>query len=511
MTAASPVRYRAWLRRLCPLRIPRETLLLALGYGCFRSGSALVYAGSTSDQSTTNLFIASVDFTVLTALLVAVGALVVCAAAHVNPIRKKFQQRGIWLIPTAIAASATMALLPFGPLANGPSGGPLCSGLYALSSIALSLMWLCALIRQGAAPCLGALVGAMGVLAATNLVALTLGPATRAASAAALLATSTLLLIRDQTHRASQTARPPIPALHGPLPSTPFASQLRSELSALAVPLVTTGALEGIFGFLNGFLVGADLYVTNQIAFVGGAAAGAVYGLARRPSIPEHAALRRWFPWIASVVAIAPFAGASIAGALGAAFAFLYVSLGIQAMKCVLFAGCERPEHALEILGIAMSVRYLGRGLGVSVGVLLGQLAVGQAAVAQGLLAASLISLYALGLALWKTEHARPSLPAAPSPAPGTAPKTTDVDNPIERRVADLALLHRLTLREQQVCALLARGRSATFIANELSCTAGTVRSHAKNLYAKLGVHTKQELIDLFERDALPSSRRPMH
>lgn len=44
----------------------------------------------------------------------------------------------------------------------------------------------------------------------------------------------------------------------------------------------------------------------------------------------------------------------------------------------------------------------------------------------------------------------------------------------------------------------LARGRSAAFIADELVCSPATVRTHMKNIYAKLGVHSKQELIDLF-------------
>lgn len=42
------------------------------------------------------------------------------------------------------------------------------------------------------------------------------------------------------------------------------------------------------------------------------------------------------------------------------------------------------------------------------------------------------------------------------------------------------------------------RGRSASFIAGEPVCSPATVRTHIKNIYAKLGVHSKQELIALF-------------
>ncbi len=45
---------------------------------------------------------------------------------------------------------------------------------------------------------------------------------------------------------------------------------------------------------------------------------------------------------------------------------------------------------------------------------------------------------------------------------------------------------------------LLARGRSAAYIGDELGISANTVRGHVKSVYAKLGVHSKQELIDLY-------------
>lgn len=54
-----------------------------------------------------------------------------------------------------------------------------------------------------------------------------------------------------------------------------------------------------------------------------------------------------------------------------------------------------------------------------------------------------------------------------------------------------------LTPRETQVLALLAEGRSATYIAQELSLSADTVKGHVRHVYQKLDVHSKQELIDL--------------
>lgn len=58
---------------------------------------------------------------------------------------------------------------------------------------------------------------------------------------------------------------------------------------------------------------------------------------------------------------------------------------------------------------------------------------------------------------------------------------------------------HGLTAREIDVALLIARGRSKTFIANELFISENTVRTHSKNVYTKLGIHSREELISLFE------------
>ena len=57
-----------------------------------------------------------------------------------------------------------------------------------------------------------------------------------------------------------------------------------------------------------------------------------------------------------------------------------------------------------------------------------------------------------------------------------------------------------LTPRETEVLALLAQGRSIPYIRDELIISRETAATHAKHIYAKLGVHSRQELIDLVRR-----------
>lgn len=66
-----------------------------------------------------------------------------------------------------------------------------------------------------------------------------------------------------------------------------------------------------------------------------------------------------------------------------------------------------------------------------------------------------------------------------------------------EQRSMKLVELHSLTRRESDVLLHLARGRSSTYIGKELWLSPDTVRGHIRNIYSKLGVHSKQELIDM--------------
>ena len=56
-------------------------------------------------------------------------------------------------------------------------------------------------------------------------------------------------------------------------------------------------------------------------------------------------------------------------------------------------------------------------------------------------------------------------------------------------------LLEPLTTREQHVLELLAAGLSNAEIAARLIVTVGTVKTHIKSIYGKLGVHSRTQAI----------------
>ncbi len=60
-----------------------------------------------------------------------------------------------------------------------------------------------------------------------------------------------------------------------------------------------------------------------------------------------------------------------------------------------------------------------------------------------------------------------------------------------------IAQEHGLTPREKEVAALIMQGRSKSYIAETLFISENTVKYHSKNLYRKIGINSKGELLDL--------------
>ena len=79
------------------------------------------------------------------------------------------------------------------------------------------------------------------------------------------------------------------------------------------------------------------------------------------------------------------------------------------------------------------------------------------------------------------------------------APSLSKGEERQPERLAEIADRFGLTAREADIMGLYAQGRSRAFISAQLVISENTVRDHLKNIYRKLDVHNKQELIDLIE------------
>ena len=70
-----------------------------------------------------------------------------------------------------------------------------------------------------------------------------------------------------------------------------------------------------------------------------------------------------------------------------------------------------------------------------------------------------------------------------------------DVAAAVEAIAADVGL----SPRETEVAGLLAKGRSLPFVQSELYISAGTAQTHARHIYRKMNVHSRQEFLDVVE------------
>lgn len=81
-------------------------------------------------------------------------------------------------------------------------------------------------------------------------------------------------------------------------------------------------------------------------------------------------------------------------------------------------------------------------------------------------------------------------------------PVSNPQESALEKRVATLGEKYGLSTREQEIVCLYAQGRNRSYIASQLFISDNTVRDHLKNVYKKMHIHSKQNLIDAIEKQA---------
>ena len=88
----------------------------------------------------------------------------------------------------------------------------------------------------------------------------------------------------------------------------------------------------------------------------------------------------------------------------------------------------------------------------------------------------------------------------------GLNPQLIEFDQPqkrisFEQRCQQIGQSYALTQREIEIMMFVCRGRSRSFIAEELCLSENTVKSHVSHVYAKLGIHSKKDLQQLVGQD----------
>lgn len=221
-------------------------------------------------------------------------------------------------------------------------------------------------------------------------------------------------------------------------------------------------------------------------------------------------AYRLFFPFLATVLALVPFLGPTGLGvAAGSAHAFFgcaTVVMAIAAARC----SRDRGINPVFAYGFYCATVYTMRNAGIVTGVF----AVENAGFGIGERAFCVIAaFYVIGISYFATHGGF-------SRTPRLRRESVDVElvaldaghvrhrtrggvvfvDDIDRKCDRARELYRLSMRETEVLALVARGNSVPGIAEKLFISENTVQTHMRHIYSKLGVHKKQEAIDLLEK-----------
>lgn len=212
------------------------------------------------------------------------------------------------------------------------------------------------------------------------------------------------------------------------------------------------------------------------------------------------------FPLVATLLLAFSIGGDHLGLPVGATVFALYmimsaliVPTGIEAAQC-------QDLHAVAVSGLFAGVVYIVFAGSTFLGVCL--FLAGDGLGASTSLVAVLLVLYVLAMAFALVQRRTSGEEALLMAESGLdessiVPEANDVvigvADPIEQRCLILAVRYELSPRETDVLIAFGHGRNVSYLADQLCLSPNTIRSHSKTLYTKLGVHSKQEVIDLID------------
>ena len=282
------------------------------------------------------------------------------------------------------------------------------------------------------------------------------------------------------------------------------AEPIRMQKVRYAVPwkLVAIMAVAGFLSGASGVVIAGSLGLGAMFRVLATGVAGAVVLLAMlvfRNRLDMRVFAKVALPSAIIALVLIPFAQ----GALGYIVAFLlkfaYVWFTFFVLL-VLTNICYRFEvPTLRIFAIARACSEAG----ILIGIILRRYLISSGFFDNPLLVGTLsltgIVLVIACVLVWVSEKSV----NGDWGAAGVAVETnTRIANPRERlmsRCDALAAEYGLTARETEIMTLIAQGKTRREIENELFLSENTVKTHARHLYAKLGVSSKADVIALLK------------
>lgn len=175
-------------------------------------------------------------------------------------------------------------------------------------------------------------------------------------------------------------------------------------------------------------------------------------------------------------------------------FSAAWLIVGLSA-----FEASGTGEARADAAGGARGQSILVAAIGVA-GVL-GFYALPALGTVSGYMGAILFTAYLVAIALISAFESRAVTSDAGAGLPSQQPETTPsegyeaLEQLLQARCDALARTYGLTPRESDIIVHLVRGHSYAYIAGALGVSENTVRTHVRNMYRKVGVNSREELL----------------
>lgn len=502
-------------------RVDRYYLVLALGYGLYRVLMDLAYSSTMSGaQALTPLGGPDIAFALVTVLSFALTAVPLAILGIRNP-RLRLRGAGIAAIVAlgAINLGSGLGIFDDVPATVLPV---LLSVAYGVTSNVGNIAWLVSFAELGPKRCLLLLVSSilLGSLGTLALGFLPSGPLVYALSLVSA-ASAALFWSLDKTTVGSQAvASPQAASDNDGLPDAPATPReawhrIGKLFGELWGPLVIYASLTILSGFVSSFFSSAGDVLAGYITSIAASLLVAVLAFVAKRTIDLRKTFRAVFPCIGLLLIGLPFLGPVYSTVFCSTLQFLSSVVNVSFLFLLLETARMRNAPKVAAVALVMFVTRLGLFASMAAGNILGSHSALDSLVKTFVMTA--VSLYFLSMALMmlsrhrnaRNEDASAPLPADVDPVatePATEPPTEPnpgqalhIEDALEVRSYEIAKRYHLSPREREVALLIAHGRTAAYIGSQLMLSTNTVRGYVQELYAKIGVHSKQELIDLFQ------------
>lgn len=528
-------------------RVDVYCLALLLGYGFFRVLLNATYSSAMStvrDMTSVNAVNFEFSFASSFSILLTSAALVAWSCMKPN---SRLHVAGIVSAAALLIMNILSGVGVFDGLLN-EAGMIVLASAWGLTSIVANAAWLVPFLGMGPRRCLTTLIASMLVSALISLGLSTLPEVAQDVLLTGVgLASIVLFCFMCRT---KDPVKAPMVCLEGVEPARPGRESLKRTtdlLGELWGPIVIFASLTMFSGFVASFVEsgqygsaeaasGVSLFATletvgispTSLASLSAVVFLAVLAFVANRTFDLTKTFRFAFPFIALLLVALPFTDRNFDTFFQASLSFLSTIVNVSIMFLMIETARVRQAPAVAVVASSMFIARAALLVSLVAGMVLdarddldGTVRAMVLVVAgiyllsltlvlltrkQGKLVAGVsVSLASEDVAFNRPQAAAaagevgengPEVRAVPEPVDQVS-QASSAPTPLEARAADLAGKYHLTPREHEVVLLLAQGRSAPFIGNELGLATNTVRGYVQEAYAKLDVHSKQELIDL--------------